>query len=163
MFLNVSENKLSGSVDLCSFSREWLDTRIFCAAANTLSGSLNFTSIPMTLEAIDLSRNSFSGNVLFGQNMPNVLFLQSNKLTGLELKYPLGDNVVEISLLNNAITVDSIRIGTLPEKMQYFDLRGNEVGQCLNADGYVHSDARMQYKQSEKQSLRSFQHWGKIA
>ena len=134
-FLNVSQNQLTGSLDLSGFTKCFENITEFSASDNSLTGSLNFLLLPPNLQRINLAHNQFQGKLKFGHRMPEALFLESNRLKSLVLPIQIAENVRWLSIANNAINQDKIDLHGVTKDLQLIDFSGNSVCRFEDAIG----------------------------
>ena len=165
-YLNLNTNRLSGSIDLTSFTQCFLSLHEFSAAHNALSGTICLDFLPPNLQQIDLSHNQLTGVIKIGFTAPHTILLQSNAFEGLEIGAKLNESIMDVSVADNAIKTEAVAFGQIPFGLYVFDLRGNSIAKCVGADGEALEDPRIKYDEGnaeQRQGYLNKRRWTEIA
>ena len=159
--LNVSKNALQGELDLCKIPQSVVSIDLSANAlegslhfadlhkgverlilsSNNFSGVVDFHAMPMPMSKVhcgvlDLSNNSLTGTIRFGQYIPAETFLNANEFTAMKTDpKQLWRNVVTFEAKNNAIAESVVRFSPFSsKKFGHIDLRGNPIGRIETSD-----------------------------
>ena len=179
----ISENGFSGELRfrgeqagrlVCSHNRftavDWRSMgRIMALDArdNAISGTLNFMRIPPSLKNINLSNNAISGTLRLEGVGVERLYLENNQLEAIhfDLLEPLY-HLQHLNVVNNRIVQKEVQIGDLWHDTKRIDMRGNDIGRCVNASGAVETSDRVLYdsgtpaqRSGERATVDKFKFW----